>query len=386
MRIYLRNPVFYVLMVVSSYTSLSAMEPVDMPGDEAHEAIPLLDRAQEDHQEAQDIRLEMAMEDESDTELDEQKPVLFDGSRRFYDGEARKQAKIKAFKQCLKFTTLWTMLYTGLAGGSAYAINTLFPLMILLIASRDFSTIPQFPFQIMGAVTLGETALCMIIFMVYNSILAWRREFRPVIKELNPFKPCPPVTCCDEDLYSPIKPLVTIPQSMVDAADNSKLICSTKTHVLGLYHRPARVFEELHFDGLRRLLFSKKDFELFKRTKEKLENAHLNLHEEYRNLAYQVKKILRANLLKDLVKQIFRYFPQRNILKHMLAHHPQHTWDQQFCYIHEKDALSLLKKHGAQDWEKAFSKRFKPYLAASILAENGWIAFSKSKNTQFDAT
>jgi hypothetical protein len=356
MHTYHKNSALYILLLIPLCASLSAMEPVDMPGDDAHEAIPLLDEADEYDQEMQDIRLVMAMEDEDDIELDEQKSVFFDGSRRFYDDESRELARDRACEKRLKPIVFNSTLCTGITIGTATLAVHLCEWCRSLNV-RDYAIM---------------TSLVMSYFLIMYSIIDWVFEIKPAIAERNPFSYRK--SCCNDEQS------VTIPQAMIDAADSTKIIfCDQPRLQRGYATCSCPFFKKLRYNGLRRIFFSKKDIELHNKIQERLDNPCTPLREQYRNLAYQIKKLLVTELPRELIAHIFSNFPNQNILEHMLDHHPKDWWDKGICHLNEEELLLLMKKSSITQWEKFYEYGLSPYLTASVLAENGWVAFAKNK-------
>lgn len=267
----------------------------------------------------QNISLRLGMT----TDIEKNVTALFDGSRRFYDEETRNQAKRKSYKQCIKLTALRTTLSGGACSALMLAIN-----FLALLITHDSV---KFSYPEIVSLTFAESSFFIAIYLVYFSILDWITIVQPVTKEYNPFRehisdrwPCNQVSLA--------KPYATIPESMINAASTTKLIHADKNKISTIY-RSSTIFEYLHFDRLRRVIFSKNDFELLKRI--------------------------------------------QNIL--LLAELSENDKDKEFCSMHEKDFLSLMKKNEPYNWEDLTTERSKPYLAASILAENGWVAFSQSE-------
>lgn len=345
---------FYVFFISSLSIPLVGMEPVDLANDQ--EAVPLLEQVQE----AQDVRLQMDME-EDDTNLDEQKPVLFDGTRRFYDEETRIQVKKRAIKQCLKSTAVQTIT------GTSFAM-LIFYFVIYYFLSKHYEINP---------LALDLYASCSAsIFVLYSLLFSFEGYLfiiRPAIAEETPFS-------SHYNLCGRVEKRITIPQSIIDSADITKNIPIADNYAESLHFTiSSLLFKKLHYDKLRRSLFSRENYEFYSAMLEHLKNPKITLREHYRNLAYQIKKLLVLKLPREIVGHIFSKFPNNNILEHMMSHCPQNLKDKKILFLNEKELLLLLQKNKLLKWQECLEYGLSPYLAASILEENGWIAFSKSK-------
>lgn len=333
--------------------------------------IPLLEMEFDHSNEADDFHLEMNAEGESDAELLEYKPVLFDGTRRFYDDDARRQAKIKAYKKCILFTTCCTALWGAGVGTAAYLLNLLTSLIVN--AFSDYNTSIH-DVTILASLEIACMLPTIFVFFAHHN---WAHQFTPYVAEYNPFTTYRQTHryLCD-NIEIVVHPEFHIPEELIKAAAKR----STRfTHKKESIKNIKTACENSRWWKLQRFLPGRfrKNYDNINKISERL-NQDPPIREEYRNVAYKIKQILLEALPSEMVKKIFCYFPQNNILLHMLAHEPESKWRTNYSYIHENEFLSLwLIQPSLLDLSAHHAVQ--NYYNASMLEQNGWISFLPSK-------
>lgn len=319
-------------------------------------------------EQGEDVRL--LVEDE-----DEQYPsALYDGSRAYYDAVAQKKASVKRYikagKNCLKLTAFWSGLVAVGFGAAWFAMDSI---IFAGMAINEAIHNPEFP------------ATAKDYFNLLSLLMPWEMGASTAIatpliaaggftKTIFPLLYSAPRNCCLyegldqfylDDLIIPYERTEISPE-LIASADNKQRLFESKDNI-------RRLLETYHIEywKLRRIIFpsDRAHAKLIQKIEKRMKDVS-PLRNQYRKVAYLLKKDLKSRLGRDVVQYLSQYFPSKNILLHVLAHREEYLWSLEYSYLTE------------QEWMMLGNRSLvccQPHKRATDLADSGWCAFSASE-------
>lgn len=348
-----------LIVLVFFFVPICAMQPF--------EGEPLLE---EDFNQERAELLEVLVEDEN------LPTAVWDNSRRFYDPASKRKALIKSGKECLKFTALWSGV--AVAGGGVVGCvlaSILMPTLALLFSlfyGQEHIYWDALPEAILGTTIFGAGIGSLAIHPIATYGVISR--IVPIFVHKNPFaaialKNCLCTRRCGYYLYHEVKKDSVCPELINAANDTTPIYEKRNTIRTWLDHSPK-------FWNIRKYIIpaDRAMYKVLQKITARVENAP-PLREEYRRIAFRVKEFLKKRLGRDIVQHLSQFFPQKNILLFMLAHHKSERWDNEYSYRTEKEVLQLMT---GTTYPSIYSQ-LDPYFNVTILAQNGWLAFTPSE-------
>ncbi len=289
--------------------------------------------------------------------------AIWDNSRRYYDAESKKIATLKACKNCLTSTALSSGAFIAGIGGTifiGYSFAYGFANLLDILAEGSHSLSWDWYASLKWVVGGGTGAISAI--MIPLIIIMRAGEIYDARVEQNPFE-----LSDEERSDNNKKPSISL--DLIQAADETKQYYFSKHTIKSLIdHKPPLWMIRRKIIPADRILDN-----VMQRITIRMGNAS-PLRIEYYKVAFQLNKLLKEELGKDVVQYLHQFFSNKNILHHLLANYHPALWSLDYTYLTEKECLLLLNGLKIDP-----IKTYLAYCNTSILAENGWGAFSPSE-------
>jgi len=301
--------------------------------------------------------------------------AIYDGSRDYYDHASQKKDKIKQYvkagKNCLKFTAFWAAATAVVSAAGWIAMDSfVYGVIVLADTIRDpnrfslefkdiFSVLLPWEIGVTHAIALPLIATGGYIKTIFPLHSACPRNWC-LYRELDQFPLDYHIIGNETHEISP---------ELIAHANDTIHYFDKKSDIQRLTNT-----DHIRFWKLKQVIFSpnRRLHKLIQKVQERLENVS-PLRDEYRKLAFQVKKHLRSQLSRDTLWCIFRFFPQNNILEHVLSHHNEKFWRRDYSYLTKKEWIHLIYSYMPE------SHLLKIFYNVTHLSAKGWCAFAQSE-------